>query len=257
MPYMTSYAPGRFCWIELATNDGVAAEEFYTSLFGWTTSEMPLGDGTVYVIVRKNGKDAGALYEDKQATPNWLSYVSVASVDDAVAKAKTLGANVIAAPMDVPEAGRMAILSDPQGATFAVWQAGKHFGAAIAGEPGSICWNELVTPDGQAAVGFYTRLFGWTAGEQTFGDGPYMILKDGDQPAGGVFQMGPEMHGCPPYWTVYFAVEDCDASVTKAKALCASVQVPPTDIPETGRFAALVDPQGAVFSVIKLESRSA
>jgi len=251
MPTITSYRAGSFCWNELATGDAAAATKFYSTLFGWTTSAIPLGDGTDYVMLQHDGKDAAALYETKQSPPHWLSYVSVAVVDDAVAKAKELGGTLFAGPMDVTDAGRMAVLADPQGAVFAVWQAGKHRGAEIAREPFTVCWNELGTTDEEAAGAFYSALFGWRMDQQNFGGEPYTLLHNGDEQAGGLYNLGDYGADMPPNWMTYFAVTDTDATCEQARALGGQVFVEPKDIPTIGRMAILADSTGAMFAILQ------
>src|SRR5947209_5885759 len=243
MPIITKWDPGSFCWFELATSDGETAKGFYAGLFGWTANEMPMGEGQPpYVMLQKDGKDAAALYENKQAPPNWLSYISVASVDDAVAKATSLGGKLVSGPMDVFDVGRMAVIGDPEGAVFAVWQAGKHHGAEIAGEANTVCWDELQTRQRDRAKEFYGALFGWTLKESP----EYIEIHIGEQPIGGMMTMPKEVPPqVPPHWMPYFAVDDCDATVAKATSSGGGTIVPCMDIPNVGRFAVLRDPQGA------------
>ncbi len=137
MTETTSHQPGTFCWIELTTSDRPAAKQFYGSLFGWTANEMPLDGGEPYVMLQKNGKNVGALYQNADVPPNWLSYVAVTSADDTAKTAKDLGANLLSEPFDVMDAGRMAVVQDPQGATFALWQAKVHHGIELRDEPGT------------------------------------------------------------------------------------------------------------------------
>ncbi len=249
MAEMTSYPPGDFCWVELSTSDGNAAKQFYTSLFGWTASEMPMGpDQPPYVMLQKNGKDVGALYENKKVSPNWLSYVSVASADESAKKAKSLGGKLVADPFDVFDAGRMTTVQDPQGAMFAIWQPKQHFGAKLINEPNSMCWNELSTTDIDAARKFYSSLFNWKLKVSP----DYTEAHVGDVAVGGLMQMSAQMKGVPPHWMPYFAVTDCDGATKKAKSLGAKSYVEPMDIPKVGRFSVLADPQGATFAVIKL-----
>ena len=153
--------------------------------------------------------------------------------------------------MDVMDAGRMAVVADPTGAVLCLWQAKGNIGAQIVNEPVSLTWNELMTPDIEAAKAFYAGLFGWKGDTmQMGGDGPpYTLWMLGEGGVGGA--MPPPMEGMPAFWGVYFAVADCDATVAKAKELGASVLNGPMDVPEVGRMAALMDPQGAAFSVIK------
>jgi uncharacterized protein len=247
MPVIEKYEPGMFCWIELATKDAAASKTFYTSLFGWMAKDMPMPDG-VYTILQKDGHDLGAMYQSKDIPPNWASYISVENADDSAKKAQSLGANVLAPPFDVMDIGRMAVIADPQGASFCIWQPKKHIGATIRGETNTLCWNELMTSDVAAARDFYKGLFGWNLELSP----QYTEIHVGPVPVGGMMQITPDMMGTPPNWAPYFSVDDCDATVEKAKSLGAQVYVPPTDIPNVGRFALLADTQGATFEVIKL-----
>jgi len=256
------YKPGTFCWVELGTTDGEAAKKFYTELFGWTYNDSPVGPGMVYTMLKLDGKDIGALYQmpaemtSQGIPPNWLSYVSVASADESAAKAKELGATLMKEPFDVMDVGRMAVVQDPTGAVFAIWQAGTHKGAGVVNVPNSFCWNELATPDTAKAGDFYTGLFGWGKNVQQMGPMTYTSFMNGDRPAGGMYTPTPEMGEIPTNWLVYFAVEDADAKLQKANELGAKTIVPAMDIPGVGRFAVIQDPQGAVFGIIKLNNPS-
>lgn len=245
MAEFKSYEPGMFCWVELATSDAAAAKEFYTSLFGWGTNESPISDNEVYTMWTQNGRDLGAMFPNKDVPPNWASYVAVASVDQSAAKAKELGANVIAGPFDVMEHGRMCVITDPQGAHLALWEGRGHKGASVRNETNTLCWNELQTTDVGGARDFYHGLFGWNFK----GDPNYTEVHLGETGIGGI--MASPVPGIPPFWMPYFLVDDCDATTAKAKSLGGSAHVEPTDIPNVGRFSVLVDPQGAVFAIIK------
>lgn len=253
------YAPGTFCWVELGTVDGEAAKQFYTQLFNWGFVDVPMGPGGVYTMLTQDGKEVGALYTmpsemtSQGIPPNWLSYVSVASADESAAKATALGGTLFKEPFDVMDVGRMAVVQDPAGAVFAIWQAGTHRGIGLANVPNSLCWNELATTDSAKAGDFYTALFGWGKNVQQMGEMTYTSFMNGERPAGGMYEPPPP--GVPPHWLAYFAVEDTDAMVTKANELGASTVMPAMDIPGIGRFAVLADPQGAVFAMIKLADR--
>ena len=249
MPSIKSHPPGNFCWFELSTSDWRAAKTFYTSLFGWGTNEIPMEPGQPpYVLLEKDGADVGALYQGdpKQGPPNWMTYVAVASVDEAANKAATLGATVVAAPFDVFDFGRMAVIRDPQGGFFSLYQEKKYRRDMRVGDSGSACWSELHTTDTAGAKRFYTSLFGWMTKDSP----DYIELANGGQPIGGIMEK--RAVDAPPFWLTYFAVDDCDASAAKAKSLGGQVHVEPTDIPNVGRFAVVMDPQGAAFAVIKL-----
>ena len=260
MQEVTKYEPGTFCWVELATSDSAAAKTFYSQLFGWECVDNPMGPDSFYTILRLNGKDVGGLFQlmpemaAEGVPPNWLSYVSVANADETAEKAKAAGATLMKEPFDVATLGRMAVIQDPTGGVFALWQPLEHQGAGVYNLPGSFCWNELGTHDTQKAGEFYSELFGWPRETNQFGPIEYTMFSGADRPAGGMFKITPEMGPMPPHWLVYFAVDDCDASVQKATELGAAVMKPADDIPEIGRFAILTDPQGAAFAVIKLNN---
>lgn len=255
------YKPGTFCWIELGTTDSAAAKTFYTQLFGWEYEDHPMGPGMTYTMLKLNGKDVGALYSlmpDMRAqgvAPHWLSYVSVDNVDETAEKAKAEDATLLKEPFDVMTEGRMAVLQDPTGAVFALWQAKNHKGSAIRMVPNSVCWNELGTHDTQEAGEFYSNVFGWST--EVFSGSPmeYTVFKNGDEGVGGMYKITPEMGPVPPHWLVYFAVDDCDAKVQKATELGADIMKAAEDIPSVGRFAILIDPQGAAFALLKPEPR--
>jgi len=257
MPTVTTHATGTFNWPELATTDQNGAKKFYSALFGWQFKDNDMGPDGVYTIFTREGKDVAALYTLKAemkkqgVPPNWGTYITVENVDQATAKAKTLGGRVLMEPFDVMDHGRMSTITDPQGATFCLWQAKKHIGVGVLGEAGSLNWTQLNTSDAAAAKKFYTGLIGWKTQENPMpgGGGTYTIWLKADGPAGGMMQMPPGSQG-PPHWLPYFAVADVDKTHQKATTLGAKTFVQPKDIPGTGRFAVIADPQGATFALM-------
>jgi predicted enzyme related to lactoylglutathione lyase len=262
MPNIDKHAPGAFCWIELATTDQKAAKDFYGSLFGWGVSDMPMGPGDFYTMFKLDGRDTGAAYTlrpDQRAQgvpPHWMIYIAVESADQTAARAAELGAKVFAPPFDVYDAGRMAVLQDPSGAVFSIWQAKKNTGIGIAGVPGTLCWADLSTPDTASATRFYSGLFGWklTAGEKDTSG--YLHIQNGETFIGGVPPAAHRDPSAPPHWLAYFYVADCDAVVNKAKSLGAAVYLEPMSMENVGRFSVLADPQGAVFAVFQETKRA-
>jgi predicted enzyme related to lactoylglutathione lyase len=252
------YAPGTFCWVELGTSDSAAGKKFYTELFGWSFDDHSMGPGMVYTMLKQGDKEVGAMYElmpemrAQGIPPHWLSYISVTNADESAVKVKANGGTLMKEPFDVLDVGRMAVVMDPTGAGFAIWQAGKHKGAGIVNVPNSFCWNELGTTDTAKAGEFYSNVFGWEREVMDFGPMQYTMFNNNGRPNGGMFGLTPEMGPIPPHWLVYFAVEDCDAITQKANDLGGKTMKPPDDIPEIGRFSILLDPQGAAFAVIKL-----
>jgi predicted enzyme related to lactoylglutathione lyase len=258
MVEVVRHDPGAFSWAELSTTDPDSAKKFYTSLFGWTYVDNPMGPDMVYTRLQLGGRDAAAMYpqmKEQRAQgipPNWMVYVTVADADDTAKRVKTLGGSVLQEPFDVMSYGRMAVCRDRGGAVFSVWQPGTHIGVQVENEPGALSWCELAANDTDAAAGFYAQLFGWVP--KTREDFPYVELYLDGRPIGGIVPMDEQMQGMPPYWGIYFRVADCDASVAKAKSLGGKVHFGPKDIPTVGRFAMLQDPQGAMFSVIQLNA---
>ncbi len=260
MAEKNEYPHGTFCWVDLAAKDAAVAKDFYSKLFGWTTNDTPMGEGGVYSMLQKNGKDVGALYgmpEEMcaQGVPtHWQNYVSVDDVDAVAGKVEELGGSILQPPCDVMEAGRMAILRDPDGASLGLWQAKQHCGSKLANEPGSFCWNELYTRDIAGQREFYTKLFGWTFDTMPDSSGEeYTVFKNGDSPAAGMMEIKKEWGEVPPNWSVYFAIEDCDAAIEKATSMGGKTVMPAMEIENVGRFVFLQDPQGAYFAVIQLK----
>jgi predicted enzyme related to lactoylglutathione lyase len=260
MTVMTKYPEGTFSWADLSTTDPYAAKQFYGQIFGWTLEDMPAGDAATYTMAQLDGRYVAALSqmrEDQRAQsipPYWQSYVTVYDLDERAERVESLGGRLLAPPFDVLTSGRMAVAQDPTGATFALWEPRDHQGAGLVNEPGSLSWNELLTNDTEAARRFYTELFGWTAEDSDMGSMIYTQFNNDDRAAGGMMKIAPEWGEVPPNWMVYFAVDDCDATVDNIQGLGGRVMAPPTDIPQVGRFAAVADPQGANFSIIALSS---
>jgi predicted enzyme related to lactoylglutathione lyase len=258
MPEMTKYAPGMFCWSDFGSHDLPKAKKFYTGLFGWTGQDDPMPEGGAYTRLLKDGRDVCGLFaqrpEMKHIPPFWSSYIAVENVDAVAAKVEKLGGKLAMPAFDVMDVGRMVAVQDPTGATLCLWQAKKHFGARVFGEPNALCWTELMTSNVDIAGKFYTNLLGWQA--EPYPGNEYTLFKAGGQPTAGMMGLTAEMKGVPPHWNIYFAVTNPDEIVKKAGTLGGRTQVPPTDIPTVGRFAMIADPEGAVFGVLQPLPRS-
>lgn len=247
----TRYEPGTFCWTDLAAIDQTAAKSFYGELMGWVAEDMPVGDGVVYSMMRLRDKDVAAIAPQPQeqreagAPPVWNSYVSVESADAAAQRAAELGATVRVQPFDVLQAGRMAVIEDPFGAFFMVWEPRQHIGARLVNAPGAMSWNELATPDPAASAAFYGELFGWTIAPFEGSSQPYLTIKNGDANNGGIRELSPP--DAPAHWLVYFGAEDLGAALLRADQVGGTTLAGPIDI-DIGRVAFVQDPQGAVFA---------
>jgi predicted enzyme related to lactoylglutathione lyase len=244
----TEYTPGTFCWTDLGTSDADGAKSFYGELLGWDFEDMPVGDDQVYSMARVGDGSVAAVYQSSQGPPAWLAYVSVESADAAAERAAELGGRAIAAPFDVVEAGRMAVLQDPQGAVFAAWEPRDSIGATLVNVPGALTITQLNTPDPGPAVEYYTGLFGWRA-NQVSEEPPYYGLYLGDALNAGLMQM-PAGTEAPAHWLVYFVADGLDDSAGRIGELGGGVMVPPTAVPG-GRFLVARDPQGAVFALFE------
>ncbi len=251
MAERSEYTPGTFSWVDLSTTDQDAAKAFYGGLFGWEADDRPLGDGSVYSMMKLDGHHVAAISSQPQqqreagVPPLWNSYVTVEDADQLAQRAAELGATVHAPAFDVLDAGRMAVLQDPQGAHVMVWQPRAHIGAGLVNAPGALVWNELQSPDPDASASFYSDLFGWDVQDAPGMSFRYLSIKNGEQNNGGMRELTP---GTPPNWLVYFAVEDIDAGLEKAQQLGASKLMGPIDI-QIAKLGVLQDPQGAVFAL--------
>jgi hypothetical protein len=250
MSKVEAYPPGTFAWADLTAQDTEKAKQFYSQLFGWESEDIPVSEGMVYTIMRKNGADAAAIAPPPQdfteGRPAWNSYISVDNVDDTARRAQELGAKVIMEPMDSMDAGRMAVIQDPQGATFMLWQPNQSIGAKVVNEPGALVWNELYSNDRQGSIDFYTKLFGWTADTQKMPGGiDYVIFKNKGRGAAGLMEITPSMGEMPPMWTVYFAVDDVDKALAQVEEAGGKRDFDPMSIPDLGTFVMVEDPVGA------------
>lgn len=255
MPEVTKHAPGAFCWVELGTTDQKAAKDFYGKLFGWTFQDSESGPGMTYTMFKLKGRDVAAGYTLDAAKmpgvpPHWMLYVATADAGESARRAGELGGKVTAPAFEVGEFGRMAILADPQGGNFCVWEPKQNPGIGIHNEPGAFCWGQLNTTDTASAEAFYKALFPWQAKTGTGGGMTYTEWTLGGAPIGGMMSLPPDAPA-PPHWLPYFAVADCAAAAALATSLGARTYVPPTAIEGTGEFAVFADPQGATFAIYR------
>lgn len=262
MPARDGYAHGVPSWVDLGTTDVEGAKAFYGAVFGWEAEDQPTDQGVPYTMLSKDGKvvaGLGPISPDQAAAgmpPMWNSYVNVDSVDDTIANVIEAGGSVLMPAMDVMDAGRMAFIADPTGATIGLWEAGSHHGAELVNEHGTLSWNELMTDDTEAAGQFYTTVFGWRTETAEMPGGLYTSFwADGNvegNAAAGMMAKTEEMGDFPSYWGVYFSVDDVDATLGAVKDNGGQVLMPPMDIPQVGRMAVVQDPQGATMSVITM-----
>ena len=271
MPERDHYIPGVPCWVDTSQPDPDAAVEFYRGLFGWEFEDtMAPGSGAHYYIAHVGGGDAAAVSSIPEGAPPmamWNTYIAVADADAAAAKVREAGGTVMTEPFDVGDAGRMAVVADPEGAVFELWQAKQMPGATVVNEPGSLTFNGLNTRDVAGAEAFYGAVFGWRTlylgsgmwslpgyGDDLERDNPdlrKMLAETGGPPGfeDVVASIAPIAEGdtdTPPHWSVTFAAADAEATAARATELGGTVVVPPTDVPWS-RMTVIRDPQGATF----------
>lgn len=249
----TSYPPGAFSWVDLATTDAAGAKSFYTGLFGWETEDNDAGAGAVYTMCRLGDDAVCGLFEMSEEMraagipPNWTSYVTVDDADAAAARATELGGGTVRSAFDVMDAGRMAVLKDPQGAVFSVWQPRGRIGAERVNDVGCLCMNELAATDLEAACSFYASLFGWTTQNiDTSPDDPPMVLARNGEAVNA--SVSPAQAGEPAHWCPYFTVEAIEAALGRVRELGGKELLAATEIFD-GTIAMALDPQGALFAL--------
>jgi predicted enzyme related to lactoylglutathione lyase len=268
-----AYIPGVPCWIDTSQPDPEGAVDFYGGLFGWTfENAMPAGSGGAYYMARLRGGDVAAIGSIPESAPPqamWNTYVRVESADETATTARDAGGTVVTEPFDVLEAGRMAVLADPEGAVFCVWEAKAHQGARIVNEPGSLNFNDLHTRDVDRARAFYGSVFGWRTLELGGGFEAWTLPGYGDHlerddpdlrkrlaefggPAGfedvvaSIHRLTDHELGVPAHWGVTFSVANADDAARRVSELGGTVVAAPFDAPWV-RMTVLADPQGATF----------
>jgi hypothetical protein len=250
-----SYEPGTPSWCDLASPDVEADAAFYGGLFGWAFEPAgPVEETGGYGMFFLRGQRVAGIgpLPDPSVPPHWSTYVTVADLDRSVEVATAGGAVMIMPPMQVLDAGRMAVFADPVGAMLSLWEPHAHIGAELVNVPGAMVWNELATRDVRTAMSFYPAMFGWEAVEDP-GTPTYTVWNLHGRAVGGMMGMDDTFPAeVPSHWMVYFAVEDAGASSARAAELGATVVVPPQQI-AIGDFAVLSDPHGAHFSIIRLD----
>ncbi len=246
---------GRPVWYELMTTDPAAAETFYTNVVGWTAAPFE-GSPEPYTILKRRGdvSVAGLMKtpEGMNMPPFWAMYLAVPRFEDAVAHIKSLGGSELSPVMDMPTVGRLQMVKDPQGAAFYVIQPSPlEERPETAPEVGDGSWHELMTTDAPAAMQFYTEVFGWQPSE-TMDMGPmgkYHMFNRPHGMIGGMMNKGPEMADVPPYWGIYFLVEDVNAALERVKAGGGQILNGPMEVPGGDQIVNAMDPQGAAFSL--------
>lgn len=253
-------AHGEYIWYELMTIDPVGAKKFYDDVVGWNIdAEAPPNSDMDYRMINVGDGQVGgvmALNADMVAggaSPTWLGYIGVDDVDASVAATVAAGGAVHLPAFDIPGVGRIAMVTDPQGAPFYLMRGaveGETSTAFSVKGQGHCAWNELVTSDSAAALDFYTKAFNWDLPEpMDMGPmGKYHFIESGGTPIGAVCGPMPDMG--PPKWNYYFRVPSIDAAVEKVKAGGGAVTQGPHEVPGEEWVIIGNDPQGATFCLV-------
>lgn len=256
MPTVDGFPPGAPSWVDLMTTNLASAQAFYRALFGW---EFARGGEDVggYTMCLKDGRPVAGIGEmtGEQAFPvAWTTYLSTEDAAATLTAATEAGGQVMAPLMDIKEGdtfhGRMAVIADPAGAVFGVWEPKEHRGSGWYAEPGSLAWSEVYTTDAAATRQLLQSMFGYES--EQIGDGSefdYTQFKIAGEPVCGVMAAGQELlGGAPSHWQVYFDVENVEESVKVVTDSGGSVVKAVQDSP-FGPWAVVADPQGAVFAL--------
>ena len=273
MPPRDGYITGVPCWVDTSHPDPGAVLPFYRGVFGWEFEDaMPPDAGGNYFMAHINDGVAAAIGSSPPGAPpfaRWNTYIWVDDAEDAVSKARNAGGTLAMEPIDVMDAGRMAVLVDPEGATFCVWQPKTNKGATVVNEHGALNFNNLATRDPEAAQVFYGAVFGWKilplpSGMvwtlSTYGDhleqrtpGLRAQMAQMGAPDGFidvVAALDPiedDDTDTRAHWSVTFGINDVQAAASRACELGGEVVRGPVDVPWS-RQAVIRDPQGATFT---------
>jgi len=248
-------AQSSFVWYELMTSDVAAAKAFYSEVVGWITQDMPM-PGMTYTLLSAGSTQVGGLMmlpkdaADAGMKPCWVGYIGVDDTDSAAARVKKLDGTILRAPADIPNVGRFAVVSDPQGAAFNLFKPSQAGQRIVSNEPGHIGWHELHTTDWPKAFGFYAQMFGWVKGD-AMDMGPmgiYQLFTIADVAVGAMFN-SPAAQAAR-FWLYYFHVGDIDAAAKRVCDKGGKITHGPQQVPGGSWIVQAADPQGAAFALL-------
>ncbi|MFF2098951.1 VOC family protein [Streptomyces sp. NPDC058202] len=244
---VAGFSEGVPCWVDAQLPDVRAGKRFYGELFGWTfpeTADETAGAGPMIPAELDGAPVAGLTPKRDGRMPTvWTVYFATPDARALTRRIAAAGGHVITAPTELPgpsgDLSSAALVTDPEGAVFGLWQSGSHAGFGRRHERRTFCWAELYARDTATVDRFYGTLFH----DALFG--PDATPDFGRVPVTGVFPA--EM---PPHFLVHFGVGDCDEALATVTRLGGRVQVPPFDA-SYGRVAVVTDNQGASFAVLE------
>ncbi|WP_169734269.1 VOC family protein [Hamadaea tsunoensis] len=229
----------------MTTPDAAASAVFYADLLGWKRDDAD--------VFRHDDRAAAGLQPVPGGPAAWLSYIAADDIDAAVSAAAAAGGTQLSPIVEDPHGGRAAVLRDPAGAVFGIWQRTTLAGAQVAGEPGSVCWTDLATGDRAGAEAFYGNVFEWASRLTDYSPGDnYYEFSTHARAVAGMRVLTPEIASrVPTHWLITFEVQDVPAHAERAVARGANVLVGPVDA-GVGVYSQIIDPQGAAFGLIEL-----
>lgn len=249
--------PGQFFWHELMTSDSKAAEKFYSAVVGWKAADSgaPGQQYTLFNVGDRGIAGMMAITPDMAqhgARPGWLGYISVDDVDQSLSRLKQEGGKAFMGPQEVPGVIRFAMVADPQGAPFYIAKGliPNPPPPLAMGTPGTVGWNELMASDWQAAIAFYSKMFGWTKAEaHDMGPmGIYQLFAAGGPPIGGMMTKPPQVPVA--HWGFYFNIDAIDAGSDRITKNGGKIINGPIEVPGGQWVVQAVDPQGAHFNLV-------
>lgn len=250
---MAAAPEGTPIWADAMFTDVEGAKTFYGEVLGWTFGETASEYGD-YTEAYADGKAVAAVVPPmpgQDAHSQWCLYLASPDAAATAEKIRRSGGTVLMEPMAIGDFGTMCLARDPGGVTFGLWQPGTHEGFQATNVPGAFCWAEVFTREPEKSDAFFPAVFGY--GTKTVEDEQidFKLFDLGADPVLGRMKMPDEDFPpeVPSYIQVYFTVPDCDAAVATAQKLGGKPVFGPMSSP-FGRFAAVVDPQGAAFAVI-------
>jgi uncharacterized protein len=260
-PPAPTYLPGKFVWFELRSTDVEKSKAFYTELLGWQAEPQEMG-GTKFELVRASGKEVAIISAAQgKAKSHWVPFVSVTDVDASVKTIEEQQGKVVTPATDIPNIGRFAMLTDPNGVEFAVFKSVKSDDPDGPPAAGNFVWAEYLTKNKkqhQTALTFYPATLGYTTSQMQMGEGKskstydmlqYKAPSGQDVPRAGVQAAKPGSLG--GQWLPWVTVDDVDAVIANAKKLKGKVPVKAHDIPTVGRAAIVADSTGAAIGLLK------
>jgi uncharacterized protein len=254
MPTRDRAPIGSPCWLDLWTSDVEGSRKFYAELFGWEAQAPSPEFGGYFMFTRNGVPTAGAMGDmgEMAADNSWKIYLATDDIAKTVEAAENDGAQIVSPPMDVADLGTQAVLVDPTGAQLGTWQPGTFPGFTVLNEHGAPSFFELHTRDHATAVAFYRSVFHWDT--DAVGDSDefrYTTMRDpsGEGELAGIMDASAFLpDGVSAHWSIYWAVDNADATVAKVKALGGSIVADAVDTPY-GRLATVADPAGAQFKL--------